>query len=365
MIKNASWRGIPLKNIVLPIVAPFKPSQTGESGFGTITVDASSVKEVVKNQRGKHPEKIRLHVKEDDITQNGVEELLSEEQTCFHSNETLLTNVNIPLDGEYNGETENKAIDRINERFQILDEITEAVAIGAVKSVIVSGPPGVGKSFGVERILQELNGMELFVANTAPKYEFIKGDASPIGLYQTLYKHSDKDHVVVFDDCDSVLLDGVSLSLLKAALDTNPKRMLSWNKESYALRDSGVPEKFQFKGGIIFITNLDFMNVRSKLLKPHLEAMLSRSHYLNLDIKTQRDKFLRIKGVTERSEMLDDYDFTVEQRNEILDYIKKNVNSLQELSLRTVLKLADLYKMKKGNGWQRIADITLRKKYAA
>ena len=44
-------------------------------------------------------------------------------------------------------------IERLRQRFQILDDMTRAVKKGDVRAMIVTGPPGVGKSFGVEKVL--------------------------------------------------------------------------------------------------------------------------------------------------------------------------------------------------------------------
>jgi GTP1/Obg family GTP-binding protein len=46
-------------------------------------------------------------------------------------------------------ETEEQAMDRIRERFEILTEMTKAAIGGDIRAMIVSGPPGVGKSYGV------------------------------------------------------------------------------------------------------------------------------------------------------------------------------------------------------------------------
>jgi hypothetical protein len=39
------------------------------------------------------------------------------------------------------------------------------------------------------------------------------------------------------------------------------------------LRREGVPDMFDFKGACIFITNLQFSNLKSKKLQDHLEAL--------------------------------------------------------------------------------------------
>jgi hypothetical protein len=165
---------------------------------------------------------------------------------------------------------------------------------------------------------------------------------------------------VVFDDCDAVFFDQTSLAILKAALDTTPRRVISWNTNSYDLRESGIPNKFEFFGAVIFITNMDLENTKSKQLKPHFEAIMSRSHYLNLTIKTRRDKFLRIKSLVEGHGFLDKYSFSEHTKVDIMEFIQDNVDKLRELSLRTTIKIADIAKMKP-NDWKRICMMTVCK----
>ena len=239
-------------------------------------------------------------------------------------------------------ETDEQVMTRIGKRFEILDEMTRAAKEGNVRAMIVSGPPGVGKSYGVE---EQLNKDSMFddVAGAPRKFEVVKGAMSAIGLYTKLYKYSAPKNVVVFDDCDSVLLDDLSLNILKAALDTSKKRYISWNTDSRLLRSEGIPDRFEFQGSAIFITNIKFENVRSKKLKDHLEALESRCHYVDLTIDTEREKMLRIKQIV-REGMLDDYNMPQERKDDVVEFIDENRNRLRELSLRTVLKCADLAK---------------------
>jgi hypothetical protein len=254
-------------------------------------------------------------------------------------------------------ESDDQIMGRLRERFGILDDMTRAVKKGAVRAMIVSGPPGVGKSFGVEKVLGK-HDMMANIANDQKlkKYEVVKGAMSALGLYSKLYQFSDAKNILVFDDCDSVLLDDLSLNILKAALDSGSKRMIHWNTDSHMLRREGVPDSFEFKGGAIFITNIKFENVRSKKLKDHLEALESRCHYLDLTIDTEREKVLRIKQIVEDG-MLDKYEFEPGAKEEILDFIDQNKKKLRELSLRMVLKLADL-KAGFPDRWTGIAEMT-------
>lgn len=254
-------------------------------------------------------------------------------------------------------ETDEEIIERMRVRFNILDDMTRAVKGGHVRAMIVSGPPGVGKSFGVEKVLSK-HDMFADVANDnkLKKYEIVRGAMSAIGLYKKLYEFADRKSIVVFDDCDSILLDDVSLNILKAALDSSKRRVIHWNTDSRSLRQEGVPQQFEFKGGCIFITNIKFENVRSKKLRDHLEALESRCHYLDLTIDTEREKMLRIKQIVNDG-MLNDYEFADFEKAAIVDFIDVNKKKMRELSLRMVLKVADL-KKSMPNSWQQVAEVT-------
>ena len=255
-------------------------------------------------------------------------------------------------------ETDEEIMARLANRFEILEDMTRAVKKGDVRSMIVTGPPGVGKSFGVEKVLAK-HDVFADVANDSKlkKYEVVKGAMSAIGLYKKLYEYSDKKSILVFDDCDSVLLDDLSLNILKAALDSGKKRMIHWNTDSRSLSQEGVPQSFEFKGGAIFITNIKFDHVRSKKLRDHLEALESRCHYLDLTIDTEREKLLRIKQVVRDADMLAAYELSEEAKVEVVDFIINNSKRMRELSLRMVLKVADI-RVSMPAKWQSVVEVT-------
>jgi hypothetical protein len=256
-------------------------------------------------------------------------------------------------------ETDEQAMDRIRERFDILTEMSKACVGGDIRAMIVSGPPGVGKSFGVE---QEIDKACMFdkIAGKRLRAEVVKGSATPIGLYQTLYKYSDPNCVVVFDDCDSILLDDVALNLLKGALDSGKKRKISWLADSRILRSEGIPDSFEFKGSVIFITNLKFDKMKSQKLRDHLDALQSRCHYLDLTLDTMRDKILRIRQIAKDGVLFADYDFDQAVQDDIIDFMNEKQNRLREMSLRMALKIADLRKLSPLN-WKRLAETTCMK----
>jgi len=241
-------------------------------------------------------------------------------------------------------ETDAEIVERLRERFGILDEMTQMSVDGDIRGMVVTGPPGVGKSFGVENIIEK-NSLFDKLRGSVSRFGIEKGAASAIGLYKLLYRYADANNVLVLDDCDSVLYDELSLNLLKAALDSSKKRRISWNTESSALRREGIPESFEFKGSVIFITNLD--------------AIMSRCHYLDLTMNSTRERLLRCRQVV-KDGMLEEYGFSEAEQNEIVDFVEENKDRMREISLRMVGKIADLRKTK-SDKWQRMAEITCMK----
>lgn len=335
-IKNGTYRNAPVTNTVFPLV---KGYQEGAKG-GFVTVDARNV---IGYAGG--PDFIRIKVGPNDFEFHGD----FNEDAMISSAASVLEPIHVPAVEE----PEEVVIQRIADRFAILDEMTRGTINGDVRAMIVVGPPGVGKSFGVEAELQK-NGLLDDLAGRRRRYEVVKGAMTPIGLYAKLYEFSEEGNVLVFDDCDSILLDDVSLNVLKAALDSSKKRTIHWNADSRLLRSEGIPNKFDFKGSVIFITNIKFDNVRSAKLKDHLAALMSRCHYLDLTIDTMRDKLLRIKQIAQMGTLFPAYGMTQEQEQEILDFMTTNQNRLREVSLRMAIKLADLRRMSEDR-WQAIA----------
>ena len=310
-------KDVDLAGMVFPLVDGYKVGTQG----GYITVDGSAV-------AGFPDRNIKIKVTD---------------ANCFEDN--------VKAKVTQREETDEETIERLRERFEMLEDMTKATKRGDVRAMIVSGPPGVGKSHGVEKVLGK-HELIAQLGDRPAKYEVVKGAMSAIGLYCKLYKHADKDNVLVFDDCDSVFSDELSLNILKAALDSNT--------DSFKLRNEGVPDSFNFAGSAIFITNIKFDNVKSKKMRDHLEALESRCHYIDLTIDTDREKMLRIKQIT-KDGMLDEYELGEHVVDDIVDYMESNKTKLRELSLRTVLKIADLAKAFPSK-WEAMAENTVMKR---
>lgn len=336
IIKNGTYRNQPVRDVQFALVKGFQTGAKG--GYVTVNADGYFGPDL--------PEVVRINV-------DSIEDLEFAAGPVIEGAREVVPKTVAPV------ETDEEVMARIGERFDILDQMTKATIAGDVRAMIVVGPPGVGKSFGVEKQLEH-SGLFDKLSGRRVKYEVIKGAMTPIGLYCTLYKHSDKNNVIVFDDCDSVFQDDLSLNILKAALDSGKKRRIYWNSDSAMLRREGVPDMFDFKGSCIFITNLQFQNLKSKKLQDHLEALQSRCHFIDLTLNTLRDRFLRIKQIYRKGELFADYDFTQEQGDEVINFMETNQNRLREISLRMALKIADLTKVSADN-WKALASTTCMK----
>jgi predicted AAA+ superfamily ATPase len=336
LIKNGVYRRQPVVNVAFTLV---KDYQTGVKGnFVTVKSDGYF---------GEDHDVVRIKL-------DSIEEMAITNQLPREANKMKLVSSSTVVH-----ETDEEVMDRIEQRFDILQQMTRATISGDVRAMIVVGPPGVGKSYGVEYELEK-SGMFDKIANRRIKYEIIKGAMTPIGLYCTLYRMSDPQNVLVFDDCDAVFQDDLSLNILKAALDSGKKRKIYWNSDSAMLRREGVPDSFDFKGSAIFITNLKFQNVKSKKMQDHLEALQSRCHFLDLTLDTVRDKLLRIKQIFRQGYLFKDYNFEPTVGEEIIEFMRENQNRLREISLRMALKLADLTKVSETE-WKTLAVSTCMK----
>lgn len=244
---------------------------------------------------------------------------------------------------------------KLKDRFDALEIMSEATGRGINRSLIVSGPAGLGKSYTVEAKMAELE-------RKGHRVTYIKGYVRPLALYKLLYETRFSNSVLVFDDSDSIFHDDVSMNLLKSACDSTDRRVLHWLSRSLEREEDedgeSIPEKFEFEGSVIFITNYDFDSLiaSGNKLAPHFEALVSRSHYLDLAMKTKMDYIVRIKQVV-RGGMLRERGMSDIDTIQIMQFIENNVDRLRELSLRMVVKISNLYKMDKSN-WQKLAKQT-------
>lgn len=239
----------------------------------------------------------------------------------------------------------------INDRFGFLSDMVTMLAKGDQASVVVTGPGGLGKSHTVSTSLRkcgltDLSSLDDFiVGEAAPKnsYTVIKGYSTAKGLYRTLYEN--RNSVIVFDDCDSVLKDTVSLNLLKGALDSYSRRIISWKAD---IRDDDLPTVFEFKGRVVFISNMDSHSLD--------QAILTRSMSVDLSMTTKQ-KIERMYYLLTQSDFMPDY--TAEHKKDAMDLIDTLCDKVKELSLRTLIQVTKIRKSNPNNNWKGLSEYAI------
>jgi len=203
----------------------------------------------------------------------------------------------------------------INQRFDFLKRFANMVIEGTLPSAIVSGEGGLGKSHTVMDALAAKGLVE------GDDYVVIKGFATPKALYGTLYDHNDK--VIVFDDCDSVLKDPTSINILKGALDSYAKRTISWLSKGFI--EDEYPSSFEFTGQVIFISNINSVNLD--------QAVKSRSITIDLSMTIQ-DKIERMQHLLPT--ILPEYSMDIKEA--ALAFMANHSNEAREFNIRTLMK---------------------------
>ena len=245
---------------------------------------------------------------------------------------------------------------RIKHTFAVLNKVAGGVIGGHIRAAIISGAPGCGKTYTLEAALTAA------AREDKIRYESVKGSMSAIGLYRSLFECCEENCVLVIDDCDSIFGDIDALNLLKAALDTGKTRKVHWNKESRVLNEEGIPRSFEFKGAVIFITNIDFAKEvdREVKMSPHYEALLSRTMYLDLGIHNKREVLVRISQVVYSDTFLKENCITKDAAKDMMAWLTANLSRVRVLSIRTILQLVQL--VKTDGEWKEMAEaIMLRR----
>lgn len=226
----------------------------------------------------------------------------------------------------------------INQRFGFVEKIVGMVATGVQPSTVITGQGGLGKTYTVMKTLKA-NGLQDYneliqrlpagsIIQMSKVFVTIKGYSTAKGLYRTLFEN--QNATVVFDDCDSILKDPVALNLLKGALDSYGKRIISWNAESFG-KDDDLPRSFEFKGRVVFISNMDQDKID--------QAIRSRSMMIDLSM-TDDQKIDRMEHIAQSDEFLPEY--TTEIKADALSLIREIKDECKEISLRTLISVAKI-----------------------
>ncbi len=235
----------------------------------------------------------------------------------------------------------DKLASKIFDRFKVLELSAEAVVSGLMRGLVISGAPGVGKTYTLEkRLIQAEDKGEI------ESFKHVKGKMTPLALYETLFQNSEEGQVLLLDDTDSVFEDPAALNLLKAALDTS-SGFISYGSTCKYLEDNGIPKFFDFKGSIVFITNYDFdrlINSGSRMA-PHFKALASRTTYLDLKIHTNLEIMIRVEQVANGGQVVSEDVVPASVMKEMVAWLWDNYTNMREVSIRTLIKMGEYHQM--------------------
>jgi hypothetical protein len=251
--------------------------------------------------------------------------------------------------------SDSQILSDLKERFDILSLLTKGAVAKNIRAMVVTGAPGVGKTYTVENILGHSN----------VPHEIVRGSLSAIHLYMLAYNFRKPGNVIVLDDADSIFNDEDALNILKALCDTSSTRKVSYMKEAPQLRENDIPQSYEFNGAMIFISNLDFQTFvdegKNKYAQ-HFEALMSRSLYLDLRLHNRNELGVWVEHIAQSGRIFDREDVPNHLRSPILNFLKIHRDSLRELSIRTLMKLCGLAKDNPAR-WESIARVLLTKGY--
>jgi hypothetical protein len=208
-------------------------------------------------------------------------------------------------------QTDKEVLESIRKNFVTLDRMVNGVAAGKVRSMIVSGPAGIGKTYSIESILESAQADEKIVC------KHVSGYAKATGIFKILWNNRHENSVIVLDDIDSIFADETALNILKGALDSKKRRVISWNSQA------------------------EFV-AKDRSNAPHYQALISRSFYIDVNLNTPREFLLRVQDVLMNTDMGFELGLNVDQQKIVIDFMKNNMNRIREISLRMAVKLSQI-----------------------
>lgn len=253
--------------------------------------------------------------------------------------------------------SDEEVLKLVQSRFAVLSRTVRGTADASVRGLIVSGAAGIGKSYTVTEVLGEMR-----AKGQVKKVEAVSGYMTGVHLFMLLYRNREKGSVVVIDDADAIYADDTALNILKAALDTKALREISWFADSAVLKAEGVDNQFIFEGSVVFITNLDFdgfMSSGRNRLTPHIDALMSRSLYLDLKLHNRRSVMLWIEYLVAQTNLLrKEFNLTEKQQTEVVEFLKSFRERTRRLSVRSAVLIGGMIRTNPET-WREDAEVLL------
>jgi hypothetical protein len=131
--------------------------------------------------------------------------------------------------------------------------------------------------------------------------------------------------------------------LLKGALDSYDKRVISWNADS---KDEEVPKSFQFNGRVIFISNMKKVNID--------QALITRAYVVDLQMTTAQ-KIERMQTLVSNEDFMPRFELTHKQ--DAMALIERCGDQANEVSLRTLQAVTRI--RANGGDWEKLSEYVL------
>lgn len=278
------------------------------------TILREKFKVLFKELKEINAQEIKTEQQKDEFKQ--IQKLRAEEQQALRVFETEVYRL-------------KKSTAEVTQKYHIPIEYIKSVARGFNNAFIFLGSCGLGKSYITRQTL----------AKEGVKFIESRGVNSPLGFYQFLYEHNEKDTVLVFDDVAQLIDNPNAYSILLGVLWEG---LASWNSTTGKLK---IPKQFVFHGRIIIIANR--LKGELKDFFDYSNADVVKSRCLTSRLEMDREDVLEMMYLIAKQKRKE---LTAEERVAIVDFIKEHTSRATEgLDLRTQVKAEQLYLYDKEN----------------
>lgn len=215
-----------------------------------------------------------------------------------------------------------------------------------INSLIVCGIPGTSKTHIVRRTLY-FNGLK-----SPQDYTILKGSAmSMLDFMQALYDNRNK--ILILDDFDTPLENPETVNILKSTTDSYSRKIVSFPRamaysQQGGTADYNIPDKFEFAGKLIIITNKQFKDIDKALVS---RCLVTEVNFTLTEFLDAINKMLKY--------MMPNVDMSV--KLEVYDYIsslakKGKLNGLNFRTFQNCVSVRLLYP----ENWKNMIDYIIK-----